>query len=225
MFNRQKIGLQDCRVHGGSTRAELFIVEGISASQAVCNLRDPEFQAVLPMQGKPANASKASARMLRENVLFRELRSALGVSSTDGAQAAECRYSRIILLFDPDADGIHIGALMLIYFNHQLCSFVEAGRIAVVRAPLYELTYRQTASDSAPWLTRFAYTDDEFKLRQHQLTLSGAINLKTKRIRGLAGMPTDTLRSTCIAPETRHLFQLGIEDAEAAVAAFGGLSR
>ena len=41
-FRRPKLGLQDCRLSGANSRAELLIVEGDSASQAVCVLRDPD---------------------------------------------------------------------------------------------------------------------------------------------------------------------------------------
>ncbi|MEZ6137633.1 MAG: toprim domain-containing protein [Pirellulaceae bacterium] len=222
MFHKQHLGLQDCQTHGSQTTAELFIVEGISASQAVCNLRDVEFQAVLPMQGKPANAIKASARLLREYSLFRQLLSALGYETAEQASADTCRYGRILFLFDPDADGIHCGALMLIYFYHQLRPLLEAGRISVIRAPLFEVHYRQTLATDAPVNSRLAYTEDELRQMQRELTLAGAMNLKTKRMRGLGGMPTDLLRRTCIDPQTRHAFRLGPQDAEAAMAVFGG---
>ena len=57
-FKNHPIKLVDSRLHGTGT--ELFIVEGDSAASMVANLRDAQFQAVLPMQGKPLNAAKAS---------------------------------------------------------------------------------------------------------------------------------------------------------------------
>jgi len=226
--HRPKLGLHDCEQHGHDSSGELFIVEGDSASKAVCGLRNPRFQAVLPMQGKPANAMKASARLLRENALFGELRTALGYAQ--GPYAAHgadidvdaCRYQKIILLFDPDADGIHCGALMLIYFHHQLRPLLEAGRIAVIRAPLYELTYSKLLVANAPRESVYAYTDLELQRRQRELTLAGAMQLKTHRTRGLGGMRSELLRSTGIDPSTRHLFPLTCADAQAAIAVFGG---
>lgn len=226
-FNqRSKLGLQDCQQHGSNSCGELFIVEGDSASKAVCGLRDPDFQAVLPMQGKPANASKASAKLLRENALFCELRNALGYTQIDSGAFATidvdaCRYRQINLLFDPDADGIHCGALMLIYFHHQLRPLLEAGRIFVVRAPLFELTFRKTLLADSESESEFAYTDDELHVRQRELMLAGVMHLKTHRTRGLGGMRSDLLRETCIVPSTRHQFQLTMADAQAALAVFG----
>ncbi len=251
MFNRRpKLGLQNCHQQGVDSRAELFIVEGDSASQSVCSLRDPDFQAVLPMQGKPANALKASARLLRENVLFGELRDALGYGAADNdteengtshedstskelhttensktpapVDPARCRYSRILLLFDPDADGIHGGALMLIYFYQQFPALLSAGRIEVIRSPLFELSYSETAHPDAPRRSQLAYTEEQFQQLQRELKLAGAIRLKTLRMRGLGGMPAELLRTTCIDPATRTAFRLGIADAQAAIAIFGG---
>ena len=227
-FNqRSKLGLQDCQQHGSNSRSELFIVEGDSASKAVCGLRDAEFQAVLPMQGKPANASKASVKLLRENALFCELRTALGCTQIDSGafetiDVDACRYRQIILLFDPDADGIHCGALMLIYFYHQLRPLLEAGCLSVIRAPLFELTFRKTLLADAQQESVFAYTDEELHARQRELTLAGMMQLKTHRTRGLGGMRSDLLRATCIAPGTRHQFQLSLADAQAALDVFGG---
>ncbi len=227
-FNRHsKTGLQDCQQHTRDSQAELFIVEGDSASKAVCGLRDPNFQAVLPMQGKPANASKASARLLRDNVLFGELRSALGYQQFDNGafdsmNVEACRYRQIIFLFDPDADGIHCGALMLIYFYHQLRPLLEAGRVGVIRAPLYELTYRRNLLADAPLETQFAYTDDDLRGLQRELSLAGMMQLKTHRTRGLGGMRSELLHKTCIDPSTRHHYRLTVDDAQAAMAIFGG---
>ncbi len=227
-FRRPKLGLQDCRLSGANSRAELLIVEGDSASQAVCVLRDPEFQAVLPMQGKPANALKASARLLRENVLFGELRDALGYGAGENSKTpvevdpTRCRYSRILLLFDPDADGIHGGALMLIYFYQQFRALLAAGRLAVIPPPLFELSYSETAYPDAPHTSQLAYTEEQFQQLQRELNLAGAVRMKTQRMRGLGGMPSELLRTTCIDPTTRTAFRLSCADAQSAIAIFGG---
>lgn len=225
---RPKRGLQDCQQSGRDAQAELFIVEGDSASKAVCGLRDASFQAVLPMQGKPVNASKASARAVRENALFKELRAALGYAAQatlpnePEIKVEDCRYRQIILLFDPDADGIHCGALMLIYFYQHLRPLLEAGRLGVIRAPLYELTYSHLLVAGAPRESKYAYTDLELQRLQRELSLAGVMQLKTQRTRGLGGMRSELLYSTSIDPVTRHLCALTNADAEAALSIFGG---
>jgi DNA gyrase subunit B len=224
--------LEECQRQGHSSGAELYIVEGESAAKAVCGLRDPDFQAVLPMQGKPANAAKASKRLLQNNALFNALNSALGfpelllqpVRQTQPQTVLDvcaCRYQRVILLFDPDADGIHCGALMLIYFFTQLKPLLEAGYLSVVRAPLMELTYRRTLRADAPLESRYAYTEEELQKLQRELTLAGVMHLKTHRTRGLGGMPSALLRQTCLDPLTRHLFPLSTRDGQRALTLLG----
>ncbi len=219
MYPRAQPTLRECRLAGPGGAAELLIVEGVSAGLAVNALRDMDSQAVLSMQGKPANAFKASARALRENTLFREVRRALGFgASENGSPASQvdvavCRYQRVVLLFDPDADGIHCGALMLLYLYHQFPALLAAGRIGVIRPPLFELSYRETAVADAPDHSLYAYTEDECRKLQGELTLAGKIGLKTQRMRGLGGMPTELLRSTCIDAKTRRWFPLSMADA------------
>lgn len=219
------IGDADCQ-HASS---ELFIVEGDSACKAVCALRDRRFQAVLAMQGKPINAAKASRRSIQANPLFATLRAALdnpAVSSDQNSPATDSakpsRYERVLLLFDPDADGIHCGALLLIYFYLHLRSWLDSGQLWVVRPPLFELSYRTSALPDAPVEAKFAYTEMEFQQLHRELTLAGMIQLKTHRTRGLGGLRSELLRANCLDPATRLAYPLTEADARACLSAFGG---
>src|SRR5690606_6230673 len=113
-------------------------------------------------------------------------------------------------------------ALILIYFYQQFPALLAGGHISVIRPPLFELTYSETAHPDAPRKSRLAYTEEQLRQLQRELNLSGAVRLKTKRMRGLGGMPTELLRTTCIDPTTRTAFRLGIADAQTAIAIFGG---
>ena len=57
----------------------------------------------------------------------------------DATAMAALRYERLALLFDPDADGIHIGALLVLYVQRWLPSLIEQGRLLMLRAPMFEL--------------------------------------------------------------------------------------
>lgn len=124
---------EDCIQHGLGGGAELFIVEGDSAAGAVANLRNAQTQAVLPMQGKPLNALRTSGERVSEFSLFKQLVAALGVNLLDtepgeASDLATLLFDRVLLLFDPDADGIHCGALMLMFFivgSGRCCSRVR----------------------------------------------------------------------------------------------------
>ena len=80
-FITQKTNLVDCLeadAKKSGVQRELIIVEGESAAKSVVRVRDPRYQAVLPMQGKPMNATKASPASVRRNDLFVALLAALG---------------------------------------------------------------------------------------------------------------------------------------------------
>ena len=111
--------LIDCTNGGRSADrpTELFIVEGDSAARSIKQVRDASFQAILPMQGKPMNAVKANLEHLKKNVQFAALFDALGVDLENQNREEDIRYENIILLFDPDADGIHARTLMLLFFH------------------------------------------------------------------------------------------------------------
>jgi DNA gyrase subunit B len=147
-YRSTQLKLDESSVHGIDSGAELFLVEGDSAAASVCGIRNQQLQAVLAMQGKPLNALKASSTKVVENVLFKRLSKALAVDLIDdGSQVglalterlANLRFSKVILLFDPDADGIHCNALMQMFFYRWMRPLLEAGRIEAVHFSLDEI--------------------------------------------------------------------------------------
>jgi DNA gyrase subunit B/topoisomerase-4 subunit B len=222
MFPAKPVKLNDCHQHGLGSDSELFIVEGDSASKNVVRVRDKRAQAVLPMQGKPLNAWKASREIVARNDLYQKLIVALGTGWDETFDIANLRYDRIILLFDPDADGIHCGALTLMFFLRWMPDLVDADRIQMVRPPLYEISSRQFPAAGNDDRIH-AYSDDHFRrLREH--LRSKRIEFQSQRFRGLASINADSLVQTCVDRATRNASPVGREDAEAAVRIFGGES-
>ena len=214
-FRPKPVKLHDCREHGFDSDSELFIVEGDSASKTVARARDSQFQAVLPMQGKPMNALKASKDAVNRNELYSVLRDAIGAGWDDEFELQSMRYAKVIMLFDPDADGIHCGALLLMYFVRWMRPVLDAGRLCVVQPPLYRIT-SPTDGD-----TIHAYSSEHFQQIRNVLDAK-SIAYQSQRYRGLASMGDETLSQTCLDPETRQIHELGSEDAETAIKTFGG---
>lgn len=216
LFHHASIKLQDSRVHGISSGAELFLVEGDSAALAVSNLRNKQLQAVLPMQGKPMNAYKSTLQKVLENALFKALIDAIGAGVGDDFDVEKCKYSRIILLMDADADGIHCGALMLLFFHRLMPVLLEKNMIELVRPPVGEVLNNVTK------IIDYAYTDAQFMalIESQKTQLNQSIS--TLKYRGLAGINTDQLEALCINPKTRKTSIMGIKDAQMAIEIFGG---
>jgi DNA gyrase subunit B len=214
MFRALPPKLIDCQFHPVGVSAELLIVEGDSASNAIGNVRDASFQAVMPMQGKPLNAWKASRDKVARNEFFDSLQNAIGAGWGDSFQLELARYERIVLVFDPDADGIHCGMLVLMYFYRWMRPLLNAGRIDMVHPPLFEIT--------APGMTELicAVSEEEAAVLLAKVQLEVNPNAVKKRFRGLASMSASVLKQTCVQVATRHSFRMRAKDAEAAIAVF-----
>jgi DNA gyrase subunit B len=238
-FVIKPIKLEDCRDHGVGSKAELFIVEGDSAAGAVTVLRNAGFQAALPMQGKPLNALRATSAKVQANEFYRRISEALGLplrdfeasrsqleinlitaAGPDREYLSELRFERVLMLFDPDADGIHIGALMLMFFYRWMRPLLESGRIEMVRAPLYAMTWFEPGT-STPCKT-FAYSITHSQRIHAELNRKGAQRVETKHFRGLGSIDQALLNETCVHPDTRKTQSMSLGDAQAAIAVFGG---
>lgn len=206
------VKLDDCRVHGPGSGAELFVVEGDSASLSVSGVRDAAFQAVLPMQGKPLNASRASEKKVAAHALFAALTDALGVERGVRFDAARLRYDRILLLMDPDADGIHCGVLMLAFFHRWMRALLDGGHVEMVHPPWAELA---VAGEPTP---RYAWSDAQFRSLSAELRARGAVT--ARRYRGLAGIDPPVLHATCVAPASRRTSRVTTADAETMIGMF-----
>ena len=197
-FKNTPVKLTDSRRHGAGT--ELFIVEGDSAASTVAALRDGQFQAVLPMQGKPLNAIKASAEKVAAYPLFKALNESLGIDhsrpTADLFVWDDLRFERLVLLFDPDADGIHSGALMLMFVYQYLRPLLDQGRVLMIHAPWVQISL----TEQQPL---YAYSEAQALALTQQLRAQGKTP-QVVRYRGLSGIDRAILMQTCIDPATRN---------------------
>lgn len=199
--------LDDCRRAGADAGAELFVVEGESAAASVVRVRDAGFQAVLPMQGKPLNALRASRDKVLAHPLFGPLIAAIGTGLEPAYQTAELRYGRILLLMDPDADGIHCGVLLLMFFHRWMPQLIESGRVQLVRPPWGEVT--------AAGRVHRALSDPELTVLADRFRDQGPVTVR--RYRGLAAIDADVIRDTCVAPATRRVTLVSPADVAAMI--------
>jgi DNA gyrase subunit B len=214
---REPPDFADSTLHGPDSGAELFVVEGRSAAAAVRAVRDPRRQAVLALRGMPLNAARASAARLAADPFLGTLVGALGAGDGAHCTVARLRYERVLLLHDPDADGIHIGALLLIHAALRLLPLLAAGRIERVHAPVGEVR----CAPHAPPEVALGHAHLHALCARARAEHGPAF--VAIRYRGLASLGPAVLRARCVDPATRLTSVLTEDDASRALAVFGGV--
>ena len=220
-YSSGPVQFDDCALHGAGSHAqagvvpELFVVEGESAALAVTRVRDATTQAVIAMQGKPLNAVRATEKKLAAHPLFTALTDSLGTGRGAAFDLAKLRYARVLLLMDPDADGIHCGVLMLMFFYRWMRPLLDAGHVEIVRPPWGEVV----PADGTP--PRHACSEAEFQALSEAVRARGPAT--ARRFRGLAAIEPQLLLAACVAPATRRTDRISTAEAAAMIEMFGSL--
>ncbi len=195
--------LADCSLQD-VTKTELFLVEGDSAGGSAKQARERSFQAILPLRGKILNTWEVEASEVLASQTVHDIAIALGVDPGSDDMSG-LRYGKICILADADSDGLHIATLLCALFVRHFRSLVTAGHIYVAMPPLYRLDLGKEV---------FYALDDEEKDRVLAKIQSekkaGKVNVQ--RFKGLGEMNPLQLRETTMAPQTRRLMQLTLEN-------------
>ena len=195
--------LADCAGQD-SRRSELFLVEGDSAGGSAKQARDKEFQAVMPLRGKILNTWEVESAEVLASQEVHDIAVAIGVDP-GSPDLQQLRYGKICILADADSDGLHIATLLCALFVKHFRPLVAAGHVFVAMPPLYridigkELFYALDDAEKQGILDRI---EAEGKRGKIQVT----------RFKGLGEMNPLQLRETTMAPDTRRLVQLTIDD-------------
>lgn len=119
-------------------KANLFIVEGNSAAGNLLAGRDSRYDAVLMLRGKLLNTSDMDIKKALDNEEIRGLIQAIGVGVDDYYSTEKVRYGKIFLLTDADADGAHIGNLILGLFGKHMKFLLKEKFVYILETPLYK---------------------------------------------------------------------------------------
>lgn len=209
---------------------ECLIVEGDSAAKSVDQVRHRRLQAILALQGKPLNAIKAGQRAAMKNeVVVRIFETLLGyrvaaVSDpsrllTSLEDPARCVYEKIVLLMDPDADGIHCGVLLMGFFRRFAPALIRSGRLHIVHPPMFVFRLPvQTPGESSRWPV--ASSPEHAEAIEKALQEHGMQRYEKIRHRGLGSLDSAVLRHSSVDPTTRSQSPLTMEQVDAAIALF-----
>ncbi len=198
--------LADC---AGSdiARSELFLVEGDSAGGSAKQARDRQFQAVMPLRGKILNTWEVESTQILASQEVHDIAVALGVDP-GSEDLSGLRYGKVCILADADSDGLHIATLLCALFVQHFPALVRGGHVCVAMPPLFRIDLGKQvfyALDEAEKKGILDRLEAENKRGRPQVT----------RFKGLGEMNPLQLRETTMAPDTRRLIQLVLDEPEA----------
>ena len=180
---------------------ELFIVEGDSAGGSAKQARVRQYQAILPLRGKPINVEKKKLDHILQNTEIRTIISALGTGIGADFDIESLKFHKVIILSDADQDGAHIRAILLTFFFRYMRELINQGHVFIGMPPLYKV-YKGNVEE-------YAYDDNELKKKIEKVGRGYQI----QRYKGLGEMDPSQLWETTMDPESRTLMQVTIDDA------------
>jgi topoisomerase-4 subunit B len=147
--------LRDCRVHYSDEKGQdldatcIFITEGDSASGSITQSRNPNYQAVFSLRGKPLNTFGLTKKIVYENEEFNLLQAALNIE--DGLD--NLRYNKVIIATDADVDGMHIRLLIITFFLQFFPDLIKNNHVFILQTPLFRVRNKKE--------TIYCYSEDE----------------------------------------------------------------
>ncbi|MGL4493720.1 MAG: toprim domain-containing protein, partial [Tannerellaceae bacterium] len=127
----------------------IFITEGDSASGSITKSRNPNYQAVFSLRGKPLNSFGLTKKIVYENEEFNLLQAALNIE--DGLEGL--RYNKVIIATDADVDGMHIRLLLITFFLQFFPDLIKKNHVYILQTPLFRVRNKKE--------TIYCYSDEE----------------------------------------------------------------
>jgi topoisomerase-4 subunit B len=163
----------------------------------------------MPLRGKILNTWEVESGEILASQEIHDISVAIGVDP--GSEDLKgLRYNRICILADADSDGLHIATLLCALFVRHFRALVAAGHVYVAMPPLYRI--------DAGKEVYYALDDDEKQGIVERIKAERRnAKINVQRFKGLGEMNPLQLRETTMAPDTRRLVQLTLQDDDGTV--------
>ncbi len=186
-------------------------MEGVSAASAVDRARDKRHQAVLPMQGKIPNAIRTSSKNLLQHVQIADLLQSVHPQRSIELPLIQSRYQRVLVLADPDVDGMHASLLLVLFFYQHAQELIEQGKLYMLHVPLYGIY------SGSKCIAR-AYSQKQLDQMRIQLDNAGT-SYDVTRFKGVGSLNNEMLKD-CLAPDNRYRLPLSVSNCREMCAQF-----
>lgn len=187
-------------------QSELFLVEGDSAGGSAKQARERTYQAILPLRGKILNTWEVDSSEVLGSQEIHDISVALGIDP-GSEDLSGLRYGKICILADADSDGLHIATLLCALFMRHFKALIQHGHVYVAMPPLYRIDMGKVVHYALD-----EHEKDAIIERLKNDHKRGKINVQ--RFKGLGEMNPLQLRETTMAPDTRRLVQLTLDETE-----------
>ena len=168
----------------------LLVCEGLSALGGMAQARDSSKYGLLSIKGKIINCLANNDEDIFQNEEIKLLLSALNI--TPGKyDARRLRYGKLGICADADADGAHIGLLIMAAMTYLAPDFIKEGRLCWLRSPLYIVNNRGNET--------YYFNDEEYS------KVRGKIKGEVTRAKGLGELPRETARKSMFDPNYQRL--------------------
>lgn len=197
-------------------------VEGDSAAGPSKQARDPMFQEIFKLTGKPANPTTMMLPKVLEMKALQNLIVALGINpasmdltkddmSKMTFSTSGLRVGSVYVLADADVDGKHITCLLLALIWRVVPDLIREGKVFIVDAPLYNCFHNNKR-----------YFGATFDAVAKQLPKGAPTNM-ISRAKGWGEISPDMLRYVAFDPKTRRVLRVNPPQTADAEEYFRGL--
>ena len=168
----------------------LLIAEGDSAMGGIAQGRDYTKYGIMAIRGKILNCFTHPEEKIFQNEEIKLLLSAMNIIPGK-YNASKLRYGRLAVCTDADADGMHIGLLIMAAMQYLAPEFIQEGRLCWLRSPLYIVSNGKEES--------YYFTDDEFN------AVRGKIKGEVQRNKGLGSLSPEQARRSMFTDEYQRI--------------------